>query len=80
MSTRLILNEKWNPTAKPSYVDYFDYYWFGFSGQPTVNLQKVCLDQRPHAIQRMKTPEDVVISVFTLGIYSPATVRVWCGE
>lgn len=80
MNTKVKLEERWNPEAKPSYVDYFDSYWWGLSGHPGVSLQKVCMDQKPMAFQRIHTGEDIVISFVTLGIYLPTTVKVWCGE
>ncbi len=80
MSTKMVLSPKWDAKSKASYVDYFDYYWLGFSGHPSVALQKVCLDQKPHAVQRIKTFEDGLITFWTFGIYTPVTVRVWCGE
>lgn len=80
MTTKVVFSDKWNPRSKPAYVDYFDSYWLGFSGQPEVALQKVCMDQRPHALIRQKTAEDAVLTVFTLGIYAPTTVKIWCGE
>lgn len=79
-STKVALNERWDSSRKPSYVDYFDYYWWGLKGHRTVNLQTVCVDQKPLGFQRLRTAEDITIGVFTLGIYLPATVRVWCGE
>lgn len=80
MSTRVVLSPKWDRSQKPAYTDYFDYYWFGFVGHPTVNLTEVCLDQKPMAFQRARMADDIILSVITLGIYTPVTVRVWCGE
>ncbi len=80
MSTRVVLDPKWDSSAKASYEDYFDYYFFGLSGHPSLNLQKVCMDQKTHAFKRFKSPEDAIITWLTLGIYAPATVRVWCGD
>jgi hypothetical protein len=80
MSTRIKLNEKFNPSDKPAYVDYVDYYFAGLAGNPELNLQKICMDQKPLGVQRMNSVEDGVITLFTLGIYSPATVKVWCGD
>ncbi len=80
MNTKVQLDKQWNPSSKPSYVDYFDSYWWGFSGKPELSLQKVCMDQRPHGFQRVKTAEDIFISAVTLGIYYPTTVKVWCGR
>jgi hypothetical protein len=80
MNTKIALGEKWNPYAKPAYVDYFDSWWWGLKGRPAVSLQKVCMDQKPLAVQRVKTGEDAIITAFTLGVYAPTTVKVWCGE
>jgi Bor protein len=80
MSARLQLHEKFNPDEKPAYVDYFDYYFAGLAGDPELNLQKICMDQKPYGVQRIKSVEDGVITFFTLAIYSPVTVKVWCGE
>ncbi len=80
MTTRVVFSDKFDPRAKPAYVDYFDYYWLGFRGEREVALQKVCMDQRPHAIVRTKTAEDVLLTYITVGIYSPVTVKIWCGE
>ncbi len=80
MSTRLELSSKWDKSTKPVYEDYVDYYFWGFVGHPELNLQKICMDQKPHGIKRFKSPEDGFITVLTLGIYTPSTVQVWCGE
>lgn len=80
MSTKIVLSDKWNPASKPSYVDYFDSYWWGFSGDPQVSIQQVCMDQKPMAVKRVKTAEDIVITFATLGIYTPTTIKIWCGE
>ena len=80
MSTRVVFSEKFHLRNKPSYVDYFDYFWVGLKGHPQIALQKVCMDQRVHAFERVKTAEDGILTAITLGIYSPSTVKVWCGE
>lgn len=80
MSTRVQFSPKWERSSKPVYIDYVDSYVFGFIGQPSLNLQKICMDQKPYALHSVKTAEDGIITFFTLGIYSPTTVRVWCGD
>ena len=81
MSTKVGLSPKWDPAAKPAYEDYLDAYVLGFVGEPpTLNLQQVCVDQKPLGVQRVISAEDAAIRVFTLGIYAPSTVRVWCGD
>ncbi len=83
ISTKFVIDDKWNPSSKPSYVDNFEGWWWGLaeSRHPAeVSLQKVCMDQKPMAVQRVKNAEDIIISVLALGIYLPTTVKVWCGE
>lgn len=80
MSTRIQFSDKWDPASKAVYEDYYDFYLLGFIGRGQVNVQKVCMDQKPYAIRYLKSAEDGIITWLTLGIYSPSTVRVWCGE
>jgi hypothetical protein len=79
-STRIAMSEKWDRSSRPSYVDYFDYYWWGLSGDNSVSVQRACVDQRPLGFERVQTVEDIVIMAVTLGIYTPVTVKIWCGE
>ena len=78
--TPISLQHKFSPDSKPSYEDYMDYYAMGFIGSPSVDMQKICMDQKPYAVQRAFTPDDALITLVTLGIYMPMTVRVWCGD
>ena len=80
MSTRIHYHSEWKRHQKPSYEDYFDYYLFGLVGHNRVSLQRVCLDQKPHGVQTIISSEDGWLTLVTLGIYSPMTVRVWCGD
>ncbi|HMN66934.1 MAG TPA: hypothetical protein PKC28_00185 [Bdellovibrionales bacterium] len=78
MSARVVLSDKYDRTRKPVYVDHFD--WLGLDGDGSVTLSKVCVDQKPHAVQKVKSAEDIALSMLTLGVYSPVSVKVWCGE
>ena len=80
MSTKVQLDSKWDRSAPYTYEDYENYYLLGLVGNPAIALQTVCMDQKPYGVQRLKGVEDGLITAFTLGIYSPATVRVWCGD
>lgn len=74
------MGDNWDRRVPPSYVDYFDSYWWGFKGDNSVSVQKACVDQRPLGIERVQTVEDILITAVTLGIYTPATIKIWCGE
>ena len=80
VSTEVVFKGRGAQQTKPSYEDYFDYYLFGFVGHNSVSLQKVCLDQKPYRLQTLRTGEDAIISFYTFGIYTPMTVRIWCGD
>lgn len=80
VSTYVVFDSKWDKNTKPSYVDYFDSYLGGFIGHPSVQLAKVCLDQKPLAVRRYKSWEDGILTLVTATIYSPSTVAVWCGD
>jgi len=80
MSTTVQMDDKFSSSATPSYVDYFDGYLLGFIGHPEVNLQKVCVDQKPFGVEHVKTAEDGFLTIVTLGIYSPSTIKVWCDD
>ena len=80
VSAKVSLNSKFNVDEPPAYTDYVDYYFWGLAGDPALNLQKICYDQKAYGVQRVNTWEDGIITFFTLGIYAPATVRVWCGD
>jgi hypothetical protein len=80
MSTKMALDPKWNPSLRPAYVDYADYWVFGLFGHGEFNLQKICVDQNPYGFQQYRSAEDGLIALFTAGIYAPATLRVWCGN
>lgn len=80
MSTTIVYDSNWDRNAKPAYVDYFDSYLGGFAKKNTINIAKVCMDQKPLALRRIKTLEDGFLTLITAGIYSPTTVKIWCGD
>lgn len=81
MTSTVKLNEGLNVRSKPSYEDYFDSFALGWLGRPTsVSLAAVCMDQKILGYQKAFTSEDAIFSILTWGLYTPFTVRVWCGD
>lgn len=74
------LSPNWNRSEKPAYTDYLDSYFFGLTGEQDVDPARACVDQKPMGYRKVKTFEDIFLSVITLGIYFPTTVKVWCGS
>ena len=79
-TSRVVMSSKWNENVKPNYVDYLDAYLLGFVGNQRVDVRAVCLDQRPYAIQQGTTIRDGLLTLVSLGIYAPTTIKVWCGN
>lgn len=52
MYTKIVYDQRWDSKLKPSYVDYMDSYFLSLWGHPEVSITKVCMDQRPLALQR----------------------------
>lgn len=67
-------------TKKAYYEESMPFYFWGIKGEARVNLAQVCDNKPATQMQTQFTFEDGIMSFFTLGIYSPHTVRVWCEE
>ena len=68
------------PKTKPDFEDYVPSAFWGLTGEVyPVNTQKVCPNNKePAEVRKGKSTEDWFLTVFTLGIYWPRTVQVWC--
>ena len=62
----------------PTYEARKDYFFWGLSGEHHINVQEVCSGRKPVQVQARDTFTDGLYRLFTLGIYSPRTARVWC--
>lgn len=65
--------------SKPDFEDYVPMYLWGFGREHSpVDPKAVCQDKNVLKVRKGKTFEDGLLSFFTLGIYWPNTVQVWC--
>ena len=62
----------------PDYERSMPYFFFGIVGVRHVDVKKICNNRPVLQMQSVHTPEDVIKTVFTLGIYTPKTAQVWC--
>ncbi len=75
-----------SPQGKPKVgreADYEDskaFFLFGLVGKQQVDITKPCNGQEPQQIQTQSTFLDSFLGIITIGIYSPKTVKVWCGK
>jgi len=67
-------------TSKPTYEESLNYYFWGASHPHHIEIQKVCNGQPAIQIQSRFDPMDVLLGVITIGIYTPRTAKIWCGE
>lgn len=76
--SQAVLRPDWDETSRPSYVDHVDGWVFGLFGSGRFDLGRVCMDQAPAAVRQGLTAPDVLLTLVSLGVYSPTTIKVWC--
>lgn len=64
------------PTFQKRYV----FWWWGLRGEHSVNVREVCVGKPVIQMQVVDTIPDAFYTLITLGIFSPRTARIWCGE
>lgn len=67
-------------SAPPSFEQRYTYWWWGLKGEYSVNVREVCRGNPVEQMQAVHSIVDTFSALFTLGIYSPRTARVWCEE
>ena len=64
---------------EPSYIDSKPFYFWGIKGSHVVNVNDIC-EGDVAQMKTVLTPSEYLIGLFTLFIYSPRTVKVWCED
>ncbi len=62
----------------PQLVDFHDRWILGFARKTYTDPQKACLNQTPVVVKDVTSTEDILIGLFTFGIYLPVSTQVWC--
>lgn len=65
-------------TSAPTYQERKPFYLAGLIGTASVDVNEVCKGKKVLQMQSLATFEDGLFTLFTLVIYSPKSVRVWC--
>ena len=65
-------------TTKPTYQNSRPFFLWGLVGEQRVDVKAVCGNNKVVQMQSQATFGDGALSLITLGIYSPHTVKVWC--
>ncbi len=70
------------PTQKfesnPTYEDSKSFYMWGLVGDQRVDVQEVCNGKEVAQMQSQQTFANGFLTIITLGIYAPHSVKVWC--
>ena len=63
-----------------SYDASQNFFFWGLVGEAHINVASICGEREVKQMQTQATFINQLLYVITLGIYSPRTARVWCGE
>lgn len=64
--------------SHPTYEESFDFFLWGLIGEERVNVKNICQEKTATQMQSQATATDVILTILTLGIYAPHSVKVWC--
>lgn len=78
--TVTISNSKDKLTREPDYQQRKSFFVFGLVRKHYVNVDEVCGDKEVVQMQSQYTALDTFLSIVTIGIYTPRTAKVWCGD
>ena len=67
-------------TQAPNVEQQYTYWWWGLQNSYEINVRESCKGQDVEQMQAVYTITDSLSGLFTLGIYSPRTARIWCQE
>ena len=67
-------------TERADYDESESFFLWGLAGTGEVNLNRVCDGKKVEQMQTQFAPGDTIVTLLTIGIYSPKTARVWCAK
>ncbi|GAA3939872.1 Bor family protein [Litoribacillus peritrichatus] len=65
-------------SSEPTYQDSRHFFFWGLVGQTRVDVKQICQQKRVVQMQSQATFVDGLLTLITLGIYAPHSVKVWC--
>ena len=65
-------------TSTPKFQERQNYFLWGLIGEKHINVQEVCGAKPATQMQSQHRFVDLLLTLITLGIYSPRTAKVWC--
>ena len=71
---------QYKQNVKTDYEQVHNFFLWGLVGKKYINVSAICPSRKVEQIQTQSSFWNRVVFVVTLGIYSPRTAKVWCGE
>ena len=66
--------------TNPTYEERLPFFLGGVVGEIDVDAKKICGSRNIKQVQTQNTFVDSLLSIVTISIYSPRTVKIWCDE
>lgn len=66
--------------SPPKYSKTHNYFFWGLMGEKYINTKRICRRKRVRQMQTQFTFVNSLLTLLTLGIYSPKTAKVWCSN
>lgn len=78
-TTKILKPELINDVSeKPQLIDYHDRWFLGFVRSSYTDPKTACVSDIPVKTYDFFSLEDFLLSLITIGVYTPATTYVWC--
>lgn len=65
---------------KPDYEESKDFFLYGVIGDRRVDVDVICGDKGVRQMQTQATVTDSFLTIITLSLYAPHSVKVWCNK
>jgi len=71
---------QYQKNSKADYEQVHNFFLWGLIGEKYINISAICPGRTIRQIRTQSGFWNRVIFIVTLGVYSPRTARVWCGD
>ena len=63
----------------PQYESSQHFFLWGLVGESFIDIASICKNRKARQMQTQRAFSNGLVEVLTLGVYSPRTVKIWCG-
>lgn len=66
--------------SKPTWQERKPYFFLGMVGEHEIDVGPICGDRPVDQMQTQFAFTDILITLISVGVYTPKTARVWCAD